>query len=254
MNEGIHNLYKKQGETPLERIKRFQEEFPQYKDIPMTYAGRLDPMAEGVLLVLSGEMTKKKDEYLSVDKEYEIMVLVGVSTDTGDILGIVEEVAQVLQVDDSLISEKALALVGTHEEPYPIFSSKPVNGKPLFEWARTAPLLANDIPQHTVVIDSIELLSKKYFTLNELRNEIKERIEKVDGDFRQEAIVRKWESTIEEYSDNTMCMVELKIRCGSGAYMRVVAQKLARSLGYGGLAYHIKRTRVGEYCVEDSQK
>ncbi len=254
MNENIHNLYKKQGETPLARIKRFQEEFPKYKDIPMTYAGRLDPMAEGVLLVLSGEMTKKKEEYLSVDKEYEISVLVGVSTDTGDVLGIVEEVGDVGEVDDSLILEKNAQLVGTHEEPYPIFSSKPVNGKPLFEWARNAPLLAKDIPLHTVVIDSIEMLSKRYFTLRELLDEIKNRIQCVEGDFRQDAIVRKWESTVEEYGENNVCMIKLRIKCGSGAYMRVIAQKLARSLGYAGLAYHIKRTRVGEYGVEESEK
>ncbi len=254
MNEGIHNLYKREGETPLSRIKRFQEEFPEYKNTPMTYAGRLDPMAEGVLLVLSGEMTKKKDEYLSVDKEYEISVLVGVSTDTGDVLGIVEEISNVGDIENSLIVEKCTALVGTHEEPYPIFSSKPVNGKPLFEWARNAPLLAKDIPLHTVVIDTIELLSKKNFTLSELLDEIKSRIEMVEGDFRQEAIVRKWESTIEEYGENNVCMITLRIKCGSGAYMRVVAQKLARSLGYGGLAYHIKRTRVGEYKIEESEK
>lgn len=254
MSHGVHNLYKKQGETPLERISRFREDFPEYSEIPMTYAGRLDPMAEGVLLVLSGEMTKKKDEYLSVDKEYEISVLVGVSTDTGDVLGIVEEVGGVGEIDDSLILEKNAQLTGIHEEPYPIFSSKPVNGKPLFEWARTAPLLAKDIPQHTVVIDSIELLSKKYFTLNELHNEIKERIEKVEGDFRQEAIVRKWESIIEEYGENNVCMITLRIRCGSGAYMRVVAQKLARSLGYPGLAYFIKRTKVGDFRIEESEK
>ena len=49
-------------------------------------------------------------------------------------------------------------------------------------------------------------------------------------------------------------MIKLRIKCGSGAYMRVVAQKLARSLGYGGLAYHIKRTRVGDFIIEESEK
>lgn len=254
MSESIHNLYKNQGETPLERISRFKEKYPEYKDLPMTYAGRLDPMAEGVLVVLSGDMTKKKEEFLSVDKEYEIVVLVGVSTDTGDVLGIVEEVSNVENIDESLVREKIMTLMGTHQEPYPIFSSKPVNGKPLFEWARNAPLLAKDIPLHTVVIDSIEMLSKKYFTLRDLLDEIKNRIQCVEGDFRQEAIVRKWESTIEEYGENNVCMIKLGIKCGSGAYMRVVAQKLARSLGYPGLAYFILRTKVGEYGVEDSEK
>lgn len=254
MKEGVHNLYKKQGETPLERLKRFQEEFPQYKDVPITYAGRLDPMAEGVLLVLSGEMTKKKDEYLSLDKEYEVGVLVGVSTDTGDVLGVVEEVNNVDHIDDSLIFEKVVSLVGVHEEPYPIFSSKPVNGKPLFEWARTAPLAQKDIPLHVVEIYSVDVISKKYVSLGELADEIKNKIESIKGDFRQEAILRKWESVMEDSGEYNVYLIRLTIRCGSGAYMRVVAQKLARSLGYPGLAYHIKRTRVGEFGIEESEK
>ncbi len=254
MNEGIFNLYKKQGETPLERIKRFQEGFPDYQDIPMTYAGRLDPMAEGVLLVLSGEHTKKKEEYLSLDKEYEVDVLVGVSTDTGDVLGVVEEVSNVQESDESLITEKTLSLVGTHEEPYPIFSSKPVNGKPLFEWARTAPLAQKDIPLHVVEIYAVDVISKKYVSLGELADEIKNKIGSIKGDFRQEAILRKWESVMEDSGENTVYLIRLNIRCGSGAYMRVVAQKLARSLGYPGLAYHIKRTRVGGYVIEESEK
>ena len=53
----------------------------------MTYAGRLDPMASGVLLVLAGEETKNKDKYLGLDKEYDFEILFGFATDTYDILG-----------------------------------------------------------------------------------------------------------------------------------------------------------------------
>jgi len=53
----------------------------------MTYAGRLDPLAEGLLLVLTGEECKNKEKYLGLDKEYEVDVLFGFATDTYDILG-----------------------------------------------------------------------------------------------------------------------------------------------------------------------
>src|SRR5690242_6674833 len=86
--EGIHALYKTLGETPLECIQRFKKENPEFEKVNMTYAGRLDPMAEGLLLVLSGELVKEKEKYLDLPKTYIVEVLWGVETDTLDILGI----------------------------------------------------------------------------------------------------------------------------------------------------------------------
>ncbi len=84
----VLELYKKEGETPLETIEGFKKENPEYSEQKMTYAGRLDPMAEGVLIVLVGEECKNKDKYLGLDKEYEFEILWGFETDTYDILGI----------------------------------------------------------------------------------------------------------------------------------------------------------------------
>lgn len=70
----ILSLYKELGETPLECLQRFKAEHPEYMEAKMTYLGRLDPMAEGLLLVLVGN-TKDKEKYLSLDKTYEFEVL-----------------------------------------------------------------------------------------------------------------------------------------------------------------------------------
>ena len=64
-------LNKKEGETPLECINRAKEEGIIPKDEKATYAGRLDPMAEGLLIVLTGESVHKKEEYLKLSKEYK---------------------------------------------------------------------------------------------------------------------------------------------------------------------------------------
>src|SRR3989338_8981283 len=82
-------LYKNLGETPLECLHRFKAEHSEYIDTKMTYLGRLDPMAEGLLLVLAGN-TKDKEKYLSLDKTYEFEVLWGFESDTYDILGLVQ--------------------------------------------------------------------------------------------------------------------------------------------------------------------
>ena len=57
-------LNKKEGETPLEAMEAFRASNKQYKDFKMTYAGRLDPMASGLLLVLVGDEVKNKEKYL----------------------------------------------------------------------------------------------------------------------------------------------------------------------------------------------
>ena len=52
------------GETPLEALEAFRARNKKYKNEKMTYAGRLDPMAEGVLIVLVGEEVHNKEKYL----------------------------------------------------------------------------------------------------------------------------------------------------------------------------------------------
>ncbi|MFA6190415.1 MAG: hypothetical protein WC711_02825 [Candidatus Staskawiczbacteria bacterium] len=84
-------LNKKEGETPLSALENFRKKNPKYFNIPITYAGRLDPMASGVLVLLAGEEAKNKEKYLALDKEYNFSVLFGFSTDTYDILGKVVE-------------------------------------------------------------------------------------------------------------------------------------------------------------------
>ncbi len=83
----IISIYKKLGETPLECLNRLRLEKPDYKEAVLSYAGRLDPMAEGVLLVLVGEENKNREKYLSLSKTYIVEILWGIETDTYDLLG-----------------------------------------------------------------------------------------------------------------------------------------------------------------------
>ncbi len=80
-------IWKKIGQTPLEALEMERERRSISRDVPMTYAGRLDPLAEGALIILTGDACRSKEHYLSLDKTYTIEVLLGVSTDSGDVLG-----------------------------------------------------------------------------------------------------------------------------------------------------------------------
>lgn len=94
-------LNKKSGITPLACLNTFKENYPQYKSATLSYAGRLDPMAEGLLLVLVNEENKKREFYQSLEKEYTFSILFGVATDTYDILG---RIIQTIRPKKSIIS------------------------------------------------------------------------------------------------------------------------------------------------------
>ena len=62
-------LNKKEGQTPLQTLQLFRRKNKKYKDSKITYAGRLDPMASGLLLLLVDEKIKDKEVFLGLDKE-----------------------------------------------------------------------------------------------------------------------------------------------------------------------------------------
>lgn len=100
------------------------------------HSGTLDPMATGLMVLLIGEATKLSSYVTEGDKSYQVLVKLGVTTDTLDITGKVLSEKQVL-VTDTEIVDVALALTGEHELPIPMFSAKKVDGKKLYEYART---------------------------------------------------------------------------------------------------------------------
>ena len=131
----IINLYKPLSLTPLEAIDKFRLQNTEYKDIKMGYAGRLDPMAQGVLVVLCSDLSSKQVEYSNLDKEYVADIIFGFETDTFDMLGVASNYTQKkvlkLKIEESLKSFK-----GDFSFKLPQYSSYIIKGKPLYWWAR----------------------------------------------------------------------------------------------------------------------
>src|SRR3989344_1807696 len=122
----IHNLYKRRGETPLECVQRFVLNNPELKGEKMTYLGRLDPLAEGVLLVGSGEDTKQeqREKFFGLDKEYDFISLFGFATDTYDVLGRILRVEKIKDLNELDLIKMTKVYEGEREQNYPAFSSK----------------------------------------------------------------------------------------------------------------------------------
>jgi tRNA U55 pseudouridine synthase TruB len=59
-------VYKKIGQTPLEAIRELKARDARFRDSKMSYAGRLDPMARGLLIGTQKEKTKNKNNFSSL--------------------------------------------------------------------------------------------------------------------------------------------------------------------------------------------
>lgn len=244
-------IYKRIGETPLEAMEKARFLHPEWGKLPMTYAGRLDPAAEGLILALVGDECKEKDKYLDLNKEYELSILFGFETDTYDLLGRVMGVEiSKPTLDRSMLDQTLKKFTGEVEQDYPPYSSKPVDGKPLFQIAREGGLAEIEIPKHKVKISKIDILEEKTISKDDLLKHVRSVVSSVDGDFRQEEILKDWENFISESEISEFPIVKIFVSCGSGAYMRTIAHELGKVLGIKSLAYHIKRTKIGEYDIK----
>jgi tRNA pseudouridine55 synthase len=245
--QSLFILNKEIGETPLECMECFRLRTGLDPLLPTTYAGRLDPMAEGVLLVLVGEECKNKDKYLGLDKEYEVEILFGFSTDTYDLLGRVESGKRTDPLVENQIQKELEKFKGKFVQEYPAYSSKTVDGVQLHELANKGEL-PETMPTKEVEIYNIEMLEEREISSEILLKEVKEKISKVKGTFRQSEILDLWRKSLND-SINQYSIIKLKISCSSGTYMRSLAHNLGRNLGVQALAYSIKRVKVGNYSL-----
>jgi len=250
----VLNLYKKLGETPRERLERLRTARKEYTHEVLSYAGRLDPMAEGVLLCLVGGANKRREAYLDLDKEYVLDILFGFSTDTYDILGRVMDTGDADTLTKSQIEKGLNEFRGTINQQYPPYSSKTVEGKSLFEWARNNALGALVLPSRGVTVRDIKVESLYKVPESQLFSYIQNSIDKVEGDFRQEEILRTWERHLRQDGKREFKAASVRIDCTSGTYARSIAHGLGQELGVPALALHILRSKVGDYTVEKSLK
>ena len=219
-------IYKKIGETPLECMRRIKG------DSGYTYAGRLDPLAEGLLIILKGD--EDKDKYLELDKEYEYSGVLGIHTDTYDVLGKITKVEVTKDIE---------LPTGKRTMKYPIYSSKTVKGIPLFEYARKG--IDVEIPERDVEIYENKLISKEEITGNEIANVAIDNIRKVKGDFRQDEIIQGWEDFRKEYKGKTFILFKARAKVSSGTYIRGIVEEV------GGVTFSIKRTKIGEFTANN---
>ena len=128
------------------------------------HTGTLDPLATGVLPILIGKGTKLSKYLINHDKEYISTIKLGIKTDTGDLEGKIIETKKILNVSKEEIEVVLNSFVGKSIQTPPIYSAIKINGKKLYEYARSGQEV--EIPKRNIEIYKIELLEK---TLDEIK-------------------------------------------------------------------------------------
>lgn len=120
------------------------------------HTGTLDPLATGVLVCTIGKYTKLNEILTSTYKEYIAEFKLGIKTDTYDIEGAVLEENSVDSTIDE-IKDAIMSFKGKYMQEVPIYSSVKVNGKKLYDYARSN--IDVTLPKRKVDIKELEIIS-----------------------------------------------------------------------------------------------
>ncbi|MFW6056846.1 MAG: tRNA pseudouridine(55) synthase TruB [Chloroflexota bacterium] len=127
--------------------------------VKVGHTGTLDPLATGLLIVLTGKRTKQAGAFLHMDKTYTVEAMLGVTTTTYDVAG------ETVKTCDRPVTreevEQILAeFTGDIQQVPPAFSAKKLKGKKAYELARKG--VDVDLPAASVTVYSLRLLSFDY--------------------------------------------------------------------------------------------
>jgi tRNA pseudouridine55 synthase len=100
------------------------------------HAGTLDPLATGLLIVCTGKMTKRIEEFQVQEKEYTGTLIIGQSTPSHDRETAVDEIHDIAAITDAMIQEAAAKFTGSIEQVPPVHSAIRIGGKRAYALAR----------------------------------------------------------------------------------------------------------------------
>lgn len=149
---GIINIRKDKGYTSFDVVAKLRNILHIRK---MGHTGTLDPMAEGVLPVCIGAATKLCESFSDHEKEYVATFKLGEIYDTQDITGVMIEQREVMSTEEEL-RDAIKSFVGGYEQVPPMYSAKQVDGKRLYDIARSGKTI--DRKAVFVEIHEIEVL------------------------------------------------------------------------------------------------
>ena len=152
--DGIVVINKEKGCTSHDVVYKVKKLF----GVKVGHTGTLDPNATGVLPVLIGKGTELSQFLINHDKKYIATIQLGKKTDTADVEGniIEEKDVEIDELNADKINGVLKSMIGKQKQVPPMYSAIKVNGKKLYEYARSGKTV--DIPEREIEIYDLKLL------------------------------------------------------------------------------------------------
>ena len=132
--DGIILLNKIKGISSFKAINQIKWNIGASK---IGHAGTLDPMAEGLMVVMVNSATKFSDDLMKKDKEYYVEMELGYETDTYDAEGKKTKIYDgIIEYDEQNVRDVINSFVGIQDQIPPMYSALKVNGRKMYEMAR----------------------------------------------------------------------------------------------------------------------
>lgn len=218
--DGVLTVDKPPGLTSHDVVARVRH---LLKHVRTGHTGTLDPFATGLLVVLVGRATRLAQFLSGLEKEYEAIIRLGYATDTGDVTG--KPIAEPSESsrgrgpwNREQIEAALESLRGEIDQVPPMFSAKKQDGRKLYELARAGQEVARAPVR--VCINKFEPI-------------------KATGEFLKDNL------------DGTFDL-EVRVACSAGTYVRTLAEDFGKHLNVGAHLAELRRTRVGDFLVENA--
>jgi tRNA pseudouridine55 synthase len=193
--------------TSFDVVGKIRNSFKPLK-LKVGHAGTLDPLATGLLIICTGKMTKKIDEFQAQQKEYTGTMILGANTPSYDLETEIDETFDISHLDEEKITANTIQFTGELDQYPPAHSAVKVDGERLYMKARRG--------------ETVELKTRK---VSIIQFEIT-RIELPEVDFR--------------------------VVCSKGTYIRSLVHDFGRSLNNAAHLKSLRRTKSGDYDVENA--
>jgi len=214
--DGLLIIDKPAGPTSHDVVSRMRRLLREKR---IGHTGTLDPMATGVLLLVVGRATRLSQFLIASDKSYEAVVRLGFATDTADAEGQpVGPVSRAALPPRETIDAALDEFRGTFMQQPPAFSAKKIDGTRSYKLARAGAADARLKPS-----GDENLPAPASVTAHAID------IVGADGD-----------------------SVTLRVDCSAGFYVRSLAHDLGQRLGIGGHLAALRRTRSGDFTLEQA--
>ena len=120
----------------VNKIRWLIKNYFNIKKIKVGHAGTLDPLAEGLLILCTGQSTKKIVEFQNLNKNYTGVFFIGATRPSFDLETEINSSSSIKHLKTEDLIKTKDELTGNIQQTPPIFSAVKIKGKKLYEYAR----------------------------------------------------------------------------------------------------------------------